>query len=310
MSASGDARPRDAVTLQYMTPRLYLELLLLGAIWGGSFIFMRVLAPNIGALVTAELRLALGGLGLCLWFAVTSFDAQWRLYWKRFLLLGLLNTATPFALFGYAALTLPGSYSAIINSMSPLWGALFASVFLGDPLTRRKIAGLLLGVTGVALITRAGPVPVNTATLLATAACIAATICYGLAGIFIKRYLADAKPMAIAAGSQLLPAVVLLPSLLTVPATAQWSGPVLLNVSVVGLLCGSFAFLLYYRLVALAGPVKALSVTFLIPMFGMVWGHVFLDEVVTPGMLGGCVVVLAGLAMLSGKAPAPAARQP
>ena len=116
---------------------------------------MRVLAPNIGALVTAELRLLLGGLGLGAWFVVTRFDAEWRLYWKRYLALGLLNTAAPFTLFSFAALTLPGSYTAILNSLAPLWSAVFAALILGERLTPRKLAGLALGVAGVALITRA-----------------------------------------------------------------------------------------------------------------------------------------------------------
>ncbi len=294
-----------------MTTRLYLELLLLGAIWGGSFVFVRALAPNIGALVTTELRLLLGGLGLCAWFAFARFDADWRRYWKHYLGLGLLNTATPFALFGFAALTLPGSYSAIINSMSPLWGAVFAALFLGEALTARKCAGLALGVVGVAFITRAGPVPLNPSTLLAIGACIAATICYGLAGPYIRHNLRDAKPMGIAGGSQMLPALLFLPALFTSPVQASYTPLVLFNIAFIGLVCGSFAFLLYFRLVALAGPVKALTVTFLIPIFGMLWGHLFLGETITPSMVGGCVIVLCGLALLSTSAPRKAAaKQP
>lgn len=289
-----------------MTPRLMLELLLLGAIWGGSFIFVRVLAPNIGALVTAEWRLLLGGLGLGAWFVLTRFDAQWRLYWKRYLALGLLNTAAPFSLFGFAALTLPGSYSAILNSMSPLWGAVFAVLILGDKLTARKLAGLMLGVAGVMFITGAGPVLLNRATLLAIAACIAATVCYGLASIYIKVHLQQAKPAAMAGGSQLLAGLLCAPALLSGPSTAAYSPGVLLSIAFIGLVCGSVAYLLYYRLITLAGPVQGLSVTLLIPLFGMLWGALFLNEVVTAGMLGGCVLVLGGLGLLF-SAPPPAA---
>lgn len=281
-----------------MTPRLYFELVLLSAIWGGSFILTRVLAPNIGAMVTAELRLLLGGAGLGVWFLITQFDAEWKLYWKRYLALGLLNTAAPFSLFSYAALTLPGSYLAILNSLSPLWGAVFAAIFLGDALTPRKLGGLLVAVLGVAFITRAGPVPINQATLLAIAACVAATVCYGLAGVFIKVKLQQAKPAAIAGGSQLLAGTLLAPALLSGPPSATYSGSVLACIALIGLACGSLAYLMYYRLVTLAGPVKALSVTLLIPMFGMLWGGMFLAETITAGMLAGCAMVLAGLALL------------
>lgn len=281
-----------------MTPRLYFELVLLSAIWGGSFILTRVLAPNIGALVTAELRLLLGGAGLGVWFLITRFDAEWKLYWKRYLALGLLNTAAPFSLFSYAALTLPGSYLAILNSLSPLWGAVFAAIFLGDALTPRKLGGLLLAVLGVAFITHAGPVSINQATLLAIAACVAATVCYGLAGVLIKVKLQQAKPAAIAGGSQLLAGSLLAPALLSGPPSATYSGSVLACIALIGLACGSLAYLMYYRLVTLAGPVKALSVTLLIPMFGMLWGGMFLAETITAGMLAGCAMVLAGLALL------------
>jgi drug/metabolite transporter (DMT)-like permease len=269
-----------------MTPRLYLDLLLLSAIWGGAFIYTRVLSPNIGVFVTSESRLLLGGLGLGAWFLMTRFNAQWKLYWKRYLAVGLLNTAIPFTLFSYAALALPGSYLAIFNSLSPLWAAVFAAMFTGEPLTSRKIAGFALGVAGVALITRGGPVPVNTQTLIAVGACLAATICYGLGGIFIKINLQQAKPAGIAGGSQLIAGLLCSPALFSGPPTAVYSAMVWLHIAVAGLVCGSVAYLLYYRLVTLAGPVKALSVT------------MFLNEAITPGMLAGCVTVLAGLALV------------
>ena len=141
-------------------------------------------------------------------------------------------------------------------------------------MTPRKFAGLALGLAGVALITRGGPVPVNAATLA-----------------------------AIAGGSQLLAGLLCAPALFSGPASAVYSAQVLFHITLVGLVCGSLAYLLYYRLVTLAGPVKALSVTFLIPVFGMLWGHLFLGEVVTPGMLGGCATVLAGLVLLFSATP-------
>lgn len=281
-----------------MTPRLYLELLALSAIWGGAFIYTRVLAPNIGVFVTTEWRLLLGGAGLGVWMLFTRFDANWRVYWKPYLALGLINTAIPFSLFSFAALTLPGSYLAIINSMAPLWGAVFAAIFLGDKLTPRKLAGLVLGMLGVAIITRGGPVPINAQTLAAIGACVAATVCYGLGGVYIKLKLQQAKPAAIAGGSQLLAGLLCAPALFTGPATAVYSPMVWFHISVIGLACGSVAYLLYYRLMTLAGPVKALSVTMLIPVFGMLWGKLFLNEIITAGMIAGGVTVMAGLALL------------
>ena len=282
-----------------MTPGLYLQLLLLGAIWGTSFLFMRVLSPNIGAWFTAEVRILLGGLGLVAWFAATGFDAQWRRFWKPYLVTGLINTALPFALFSYAALTIPASYSAILNSVAPLWGALFAAIWLNDPFTLRKFAGLLASSSGVALIARIGPVPMTAEVLMAIGAAIAATALYGIASVYIKLSLAQAKPAAVAGCSQLLAGLLFVPVLFTVPPSASFSTGVVVNIAFIGLVCGSVAYLLYYRILSQAGPMHALSVTYLVPLFGMTWGALFLDETITPGMLGGCLMVLGGLALLS-----------
>ncbi len=294
-----------------MTPLLYVQLVLLGAIWGTSFLFMRILAPNIGALVTAEARVLLGGLGLAVWFAATGFDAQWRRFWKPYLVTGLINTALPFSLFAYAALTIPASYSAILNSVAPLWGALFAAIWLDDRFTWRKFAGLLLGSAGVALIARVGPVPMSMDVLIAIGAAIVGTAFYGVASVYIKLHLASAKPAAVAGGSQLLAGLLFVPILFTGPADASFTASVFIYIAIAGLVCGSVAYLLYYRILALAGPMHALSVTYLVPLFGMAWGALFLDEAITPGMLAGCVLVMAGLTLLAGATqPKPAPEQP
>lgn len=272
-----------------------LLLLALSAIWGSSFIFMRYLAPVIGPVATADMRMFLAGVFLALFFLVTRFKPEWRKNWKHFLLIGLLNSAIPFVLYSAAALHLPASMEAIFNSMSPMFGAIFGAIWLGEQFTARKVAGLLLGIGGVVVMSSLGRLPGGLATVLAIVACIIAPMCYGLAGVYIKRKASAVKPMAIAGGSQLLGGLALMPFLFIAPPAASAVTPrVALIVIAFALLCSAIAYLIYYRLIADVGPTKALTVTFLIPVFAMVWGLLFLGETVTWSMGLGAAIILAG----------------
>lgn len=272
-----------------------LLLLALSAIWGSSFIFMRHLAPLIGPVATADMRMLLAGIFLALFFLVTRFRPGWRKNWKHFLLIGLLNSAIPFVLYSAAALYLPASMGAIFNSTSPMFGAVFGAIWLGERLTVAKVAGLLLGVGGVIVMSSLGRLPGGLATALAILACLIAPMCYGLAGVYIKRKASDVKPMAIAGGSQLLGGLALMPFVFIAPPAASAVTPrVALIVVVFALLCSAVAYVIYYRLIADVGPTKALTVTFLIPVFAMLWGLLFLGETVTWSMGLGAAVILAG----------------
>ncbi len=272
-----------------------LLLLALSAIWGSSFIFMRHLAPLIGPVATADLRMLLAGIFLALVFLATRFGPEWRKNWKRFLLIGLLNSAIPFVLYSAAALYLPASMEAIFNSMSPMFGAIFGAIWLGEPLTVRKGAGLLLGVGGVVVMSSLGRLPGGLPTALAILACLIAPMCYGLAGVYIKRKASGVKPMAIAGGSQLLGGLALMPFLFIFPPAASAVTPrVALIVVAFALLCSAVAYIIYYKLIADVGPTRALTVTFLVPVFAILWGLLFLGETVTWSMGLGAAIILAG----------------
>ena len=272
------------------------RLVALAMIWSLSFVFIRVLAPALGPLWTATSRVLIGGGALVLWFAATGFDADVRRHWRAYLVVGILNSALPFVLFAYAALHLPASYMVILNAALPLFGALASAAWLAEPLTRAKLAGLASGVAGVALVSRAGPVAPDASFALAVAACLAATVCYALAGVWLKKFGSALKPMAVAGWSQLAAAVVLLPLAATTTAPAPWSAAVVANVLGLALLCSAVAYVLYYRLIADVGPTRAMTVTFLMPAFGMLWGALFLAETITLPMIAGCALIVAGTA--------------
>jgi len=283
-----------------------LLLLVLSGIWGSSFIFIRYLAPIIGPVATADARMLLAGVALVLFFLLTRFKPEWKKNAKHFLVIGLLNSAIPFVLYSVAALVLPAAMEAIFNSMSPMFGAIFAALWMNEKLTPRKIAGLLLGVGGVVTMSSLGGLRFDTMTVLAVVACILAPLCYGLAGVYIRTRASGARPMAIAGGSQLFGGLALLPfAFVFPPAASAIDARVALIVVAFALACSAVAYLIYYKLIADIGPTKALTVTFLIPVFAMAWGLIFLHETVSGSMILGAAIILVGTFLVAARRATP-----
>lgn len=268
------------------------RLLILAAIWGASFLFMRIVAPVLGALWTAEIRVALAGTAMLLFMVFTQRAMRFKAHWRQYLVLGTFNSALPFALFSYAALTLPAGYSAILNATSPLWGALVGAAVLGETLTARKMAGLACGIVGVAFLVRLGPAQFSPQLLLAALACVSAALCYAIAGAYSKKQSAGIAPPMMATGSQLGAALVLLPFLPLSPVRGEVTPFVMMIATLLALLCSAVAYFIYFRLLADVGPTKALTVTFLIPLFALLWGALFLQEAINMSTLVGCAMVV------------------
>jgi len=274
-------------------------LLSLSAIWGSSFMFMRYLAPLVGPFLTADMRMLIAGLFLLALFAVTGFRLDWKRNWKRFVVIGLVNSGLPFLLFSFAALYVPASVESVLNALSPLFGAVFSAIWLGESLTARKVVGLVVGASGVVAIASFGSLPSSPLLPYAIAACVLATACYGLGGVYIKKRAADLAPRAMAAGSQFSAGLIVLP-LAAAFRPAAMPGPSTIAALVVfALLCSAIAYLIYYKLMAELGPTKALTVTFLIPVFGMLWGWILLGERISAAMLGGSAMVLVGTGLVA-----------
>ena len=274
------------------------RLVLLAAVWGGSFVFLRVVAPALGPVVTADLRVLIAWSALTIYLWYLDIDVNWRRFWRQYLVIGALNAALPFFLFAFAALHIPASYSAILNATSPFFGALFAGIWLGEKITLLKSLGFVLGITGVALVTGIAPDAAGRSSQWAMAACLLAAASYGFVSVYAKRFAAAANPRAIATGSQLMAGLLLLPFAPLMPPPGPVTLFIALNMIVFALLSSGVAFLLYYRLIADIGPTKALTVTFLMPAFTMVWAGLFLNEKITAVMILGCASILAGTALV------------
>lgn len=292
-----------------MSPTLIAEFVLLAALWGASFLFMHLGAAEFGALPTAGLRVGFGALFLLPVFLLRGVWSQFRRRAGAILFVGLLNSALPFALYSFAVLHIATGLSAILNATVPLSGALVAWLWLKDRPDGLRALGLLIGFVGVALLvlgkSGVGPTVAPAAgamglTLLAMGACLLATLCYGLAASYTKRHLSGVHPMATAAGSQIGASLALaVPTLAfwpthAVSATAWWA------VLALGLLCTAVAYVLFFRIIETAGPAKALTVTFLVPVFALLYGVVFLSESITGWTLVCGAVILLGTALSTG----------
>jgi drug/metabolite transporter (DMT)-like permease len=277
----------------------YARLVALAAIWGAAFIFMRVAAPVLGPAWTPELRVLIGGLALLAWFRAIGFDPGLRAHWRFYLLVGTVNIAVPFVLYSFAAMHAPASLLSITNATSPIFGLAWAALFGDERVTLRKALGLGLGIAGVALIAQPTGDALDPLFGWAVAAALGACCAYGLAGPLIKRYAGEASPRGMAAGNQLAAAVVLLPLLPLLPPLAAPTALVIVNMLALALLASGVAFVLYFRLMADIGATRALTVTYLIPLFGIFWGWLFLGEALPAAALAGGVLILAGTVLVT-----------
>jgi drug/metabolite transporter (DMT)-like permease len=278
-----------------------VRLLTLSAIWGASFLFVRIVAPILGPIATADSRMLIAGIALALWFRFTGFDPQWRRWAFHYAAAGMINTGMPFILYAFAALYITAGEMAVLNATSPMWGAVMSAAFLGERLTPRRILGLALGVAGVALIARP---TVQGTTLLAVIAGLLAAACYGFIGVYLRRWAPGAPAKGLAVGTQLAAGLIVLPLLAVFPPAQAPNLLIAACVLALGLVCGAVAYALYFRLIADLGATGALTVTYLIPLFAMLWGALFLAEPVTLPMAGGAALVIPGTLLVI----APAAR--
>ncbi len=286
-----------------------LDFLLLAAIWGASFLFMRIAVVEMGAVPTAAVRVVIAALALLPIVWLRGLLPDLRQHWRPVLLVGMLNSGIPFALYSFALLSISTGLSAILNATTPLFGTLIAWLWLRDRPNASRSLGLVIGFVGVALLAwdKASfkPDANGIAPGWAVVACLLATLCYGLSGSYTKRYLMAVPPLVTATGSQVgaslglaLPALWLWPA--HAPSLHAWGA-----LLVLGVVCTGLAYILFFRLINRVGPAKTLTVTFVVPVFAVLYGAVFLGEALTPWMLGCGLVVVCGTALATGLLPLP-----
>ncbi|ENK2107131.1 DMT family transporter [Vibrio alginolyticus] len=285
-----------------MTAVSFFRLLCLAAIWGGSFLFMRVAANTFGPAYLIEFRVTFAAVALLLIAVYLKKKLTLTAHTKHFFIIGLFNSAVPFLLFAYAAQTLNASTLAILNSTAPIWGALVGFVWYRSPLTAKSILGMLIGIGGVAVLVGLDTSTIGEEAMLPIAASLMASLSYGIATNYTKN--APQVPAFDNAHGSMWAAVIwVLPLLPFLPMRAEPSHFEWSSVVTLGVVCTGFAYLLYFRLVSDIGPASALTVTFLVPVFGILWGYLVLDEPVGSNTIIGTILVLSGTMLVTGFSP-------
>ncbi len=279
------------------------RLLLLAAIWGASFLFIRIAVPALGPAFLMNGRVLFAAVFLLLVAIVLKKRLLLAEHWRHYLKLGFINSALPFLLFAYAAGVLTASLLSVVNATAPIWGALIGILFYRQPMSAKVLCGLVLGVSGVAILVGFDPILLQPGAILAVAAAAGAACCYGIATHYTRRAKAI-EPFANAHGSMWGALCCLLPATLVFPVQQTVTPGVALAVLALGVLCTGVAYLLYFKLVQEVGATSTLTVTFLIPVFGVLWGWLFLQEQVGWHTLGGSLTVLMGTALVTGFQPA------
>jgi drug/metabolite transporter (DMT)-like permease len=285
-----------------MTPRTIIYLILLGMIWGSSFLFQRIIVPVVGSGVTAAGRLVLAALVLVAILAATRRTLDWRRRWRDYFTVGIVGAGLPFIFFAFAAHYLPAGYSAVLNATVPLFTVVIGWA-AGTRPSASKLAGVFVGVLGVVTLARFGEVQLNWMTVAAFAGTLAASVLYAFNARMVKERFAGADPLVVAAGSMIGASLPLLPwGVYSIPEQMPSIG-VLLALVALGVVCTGIAYALFYRLIQEAGSERAVTVTFLVPIFAQVWGALFIGEPITWASAAGCLLVLFAVALIFERVP-------
>jgi drug/metabolite transporter (DMT)-like permease len=250
-----------------------------------------------------ELRVGLAAAALFLYALAVGSMPKIRGRWRSFLVLGFLNAAVPFSLISAAEIHLTASLAAILNSTTVMFTAIVAAVWMGDPLTARKAIGIVLGIVGVSILVGWDPLPLNGIVLFAVAAMLLASLSYALGATYAKRSFSGIPPLGMAIGQLGGAVALLLPlAVVSLPEEAP-STVVTLSMLGLALLSTAVAYLIYFRLIENVGPTSTLTVTLLVPVFGLLFGVLLLDEPFGFGTLAGLGIILTSVVLITGIAP-------
>ncbi|CAK1858779.1 drug/metabolite transporter (DMT)-like permease [Vibrio crassostreae] len=281
----------------------FLKLIMLAAIWGGSFLFMRIAANPLGPAVLIEARVLCAAVTLLLVSFYLKRKLSFNAHAKHFFILGLFNTALPFLFFAYAAQTLNASTLAILNSTAPIWAAIIGAIWTKTTLEARVLLGLGIGVTGVGVLVGWDAMNIGQEAILPIFAAVMAAFSYGIASNYTKQA-PKVEAFNNAHGSMWAAVLIVLPFVFFMPMQEAPNLTITMSVILLGAVCTGLAYLLYFNLVSELGAPSALSVTFIIPVFGILWGNLFLGEAVGINTVAGSILVITGTMLVTGLSPA------
>lgn len=289
-----------------MTIKQFLLLLIPSMLWGSSFIFFKELSPIFGPFLTSTVRILFAAFFMFLFFVFTKRSLKKKDI-KKLFIIGVMNSAIPFTLYAYAALYIPSSLSVILNSTSPIFGAMLGVFILHEKMSWNKYFGLLVGFVGVSIVSSFVFIEMDVLMILSIGACLLAAFMYGLAGVYVKKYASDIDSYSLTYGSLLFAGLTMLvlylfliPFHIHPPVITEGLVLNIILLILFGILCTSIPYIIYYKLIKEIGPVKALTVTYLMPIFGIVWSLLYGEEF-RISMIFGLVIVLLGIYILGYK---------
>jgi drug/metabolite transporter (DMT)-like permease len=286
-----------------MRGRDYAMMVALAAIWGMSFVFYRVGSPLVGPALFVDLRVGIAAVALLIGLLVVgrlrSTLRGLRLGWRNYAIMAALNAAIPFTLIAIGELTLSASYASIMNAMSPIFSAIVGAVFLGHFMSPRLAVGLTMSIVGVVIVVGAGPFSLNAATIVATILFLLAAFSYAMGALYISHRIKGDSVLNLCVAQQVFATLLVAPFAAVELPGARFTMLAIIAALGIGLMCTAFAYLIYFRILQTTGPTQALSVTFLTPIFGVLWGSILLGEVIAVGMLVGLAMVLLGVGLVT-----------
>lgn len=292
-----------------MNPSIFAQLVVLGMIWGASFMFQRITVPVIGAGMTGAGRMIFAALTLLGVLLLLRKPLQWRARWRDYLLVGVIVMGLPLTCFAVAARSLPAGYLAVLNATVPLFAVLIGWVNSGTRPSVSKLAGVVVGVVGVATLAKFGNLEMNLPTVIGFAAALFASFLYAVGAIMARKRYGDADPLPITAGNLIGGSLPLIPvAFATAPAAVPSTG-VMAALVALGILCTGIAYALYFRILRAAGVERTVTVTFLVPLFALIWAALFLHEPITWAAVAGCALVLFAVALIFERVPGLAPRR-
>ena len=273
-------------------------LVLLAAIWGSSYLFLRIATPAIGVALTMSSRIIIAAVFMIIIIALLGSMPDYRKNWKHFTVLGLLNLVIPFSLISFAVSYLNASLSAILNATTPLFTMLVSTIWLKESFNLRKLSGLFLGLGGLIILVGWIPLEMKPLTIVSIGLSLLSSLCYGLAAIYARLYLKGSAPMKTAGGQLSAAALMVIPLLFISYKGDLLSLKVSMVIFILAIFCTALAYALYFRLIEKVGSTNASVVTLLVPVFSLLWSFLFLQEPITPAVVAGLALILASMRMV------------
>ncbi len=275
-----------------MENKYWVLITILGAVWGSAFMFIKIATPELGPIALVNIRLAVAGLIFIPFLLQQKYFKHFRSNLKNILVLSVINTALPFSLFAYASLESSSNMLSILNGTTAIMAVVISTIWLKIRLNFFQIMGVFIGLFGIVVLANPDNVYIS---MKATIFCLSAAFCYALSANYIQKFAYKTNTIVLIGWSLVIASVLLLPiTFFNLPSQFP-SNNVIFSILWLGVISTGVAFLGYVRLIEKVGAVKTATVAYFIPVFGVIWGYVFLGEPITLQILIGMILILIGI---------------